>query len=252
MPVRCNGPSLAPPRPVGVVGSIVAPANTDTAVFSAAIGPMIDSVVLSSCDEGDLAMKSRKNLEELFYQMLETELGGVEVYKAAIACAVEKDLRTEWQKYLTQTERHVEIVRALLETAGLDPKASTPGRLLLRQHAELLVSLMGKAKANDKDAAQIFAAECVVLAETKDHMNWSLLSIAAKPLTGELKTAVDAAIAEVEDQEDEHLYHTQGWARELWVRSLGLAAVLPPPEERKKVTTAVGAARAKASRDSMR
>ena len=32
---------------------------------------------------------------------------------------------------------------------------------------------------------------------------------------------------------------------ELWLDSLGLTAVLPPPEEQKDVKTAMGAARAK-------
>jgi hypothetical protein len=52
------------------------------------------------------------------------------------------------------------------------------------------------------------------------------------------------ACEEVEDEEDEHLYHTKGWCRELWIASLGLNAVLPPPEERKHVRTAIEAARA--------
>jgi hypothetical protein len=34
--------------------------------------------------------------------------------------------------------------------------------------------------------------------------------------------ALRAAYAEVEDQEDEHLYHTKGWARVLWIESLEL------------------------------
>jgi len=42
----------------------------------------------------------------------------------------------------------------------------------------------------------------------------------------------------------EHLYHTKGWCRELWIQSLGLKAVLPPPEEEQHVKTAIGAARA--------
>jgi hypothetical protein len=42
-----------------------------------------------------------------------------------------------------------------------------------------------------------------------------------------------------------------GWARELWIESLGMPAVLPPPEEEKDVKTAIGAARAKQSRDEM-
>ena len=30
------------------------------------------------------------------------------------------------------------------------------------------------------------------------------------------------AFDEVEDEEDEHLYHTKGWCRELWIESLGI------------------------------
>ena len=59
------------------------------------------------------------------------------------------------------------------------------------------------------------------------------------------------ALEKVEEQEDEHLYHTQGWSRELWIDSLGMPAVLPPPEEEKDVKTAIGAARAKKARREM-
>ena len=67
------------------------------------------------------------------------------------------------------------------------------------------------------------------------------------------KTAqiLNEAADEVEDEEDEHLYHTTGWTRELWLQSLGIQSVLPPPEEQKNVTTAIGAARAKNARDEM-
>jgi hypothetical protein len=36
----------------------------------------------------------------------------------------------------------------------------------------------------------------------------------------------------VEEEEDEHLYHTMGWTRELWIDSLGLPAVLRRRERR--------------------
>lgn len=55
----------------------------------------------------------------------------------------------------------------------------------------------------------------------------------------------------MEEEEDEHLYHTTGWTRELWIESLGLPAVIPPPEEEKEVKTAIGAARAKQARKEM-
>jgi len=70
----------------------------------------------------------------------------------------------------------------------------------------------------------------------------------AKKLTGAQGAALRQAHEEVEDQEDEHLYHTKGWCRELWMEALGMPAVLPPPEEEKNVKTAIGAARAEQSR----
>ena len=56
-------------------------------------------------------------------------------------------------------------------------------------------------------------------------------------LSSTLKEAYD----EIEDEEDEHLYRTKGWCRELWLESLGLKAVLPPPEETQRVKTAIDA-----------
>jgi hypothetical protein len=67
-------------------------------------------------------------------------------------------------------------------------------------------------------------------------------------MTGDQGKALLAAYEQVEDQEDEHLYHTTGWGRDLWMDSLGIPAVLPPPEEQKDVKTAIGAARAKQGR----
>jgi acetylornithine deacetylase/succinyl-diaminopimelate desuccinylase-like protein len=100
-------------------------------------------------------------------------------------------------------------------------------------------------------AAQLVAAECVVEAETKDHQNWELIGKVSEAMDGDTAMALAEAYGKVEEEEDQHLYHTMGWARELWIESLGMPAVLPPPEEEKKVTTAIGAARAKQSREEM-
>jgi len=193
-----------------------------------------------------------EQLNELLYQALETELGGVQVYTKALTCAVNKDLKKEWQEYLDQTKQHVEIVRGVFEKIGLDPKTETPGRKVVRHIGESLVKAMEMAKSGGKpEAAQLVAAECVVLAETKDHLNWELIGEVAKKEKGEKGKALQEAHDEVEDEEDEHVYHTTGWTRELWIDSLGMPAVLPPPEEEKDVKTAIGAARAKQARGSM-
>lgn len=191
-------------------------------------------------------------LQELLCQALETELGGVQVYTTALRCAVNDDLKEEWEKYLEQTQNHVEIVQETMTAAGIDPETETPGRKVVRHIGQSLVKAMEMAlSAGDPGAAQIVAAECVVLAETKDHLNWELIGQAAKKAKGEIAKALKAAHEEVEEQEDEHLYHTQGWARELWIETLGMPAVLPPPEEEKDVKTAIGAARAKNARADM-
>ncbi|MGI8836631.1 MAG: hypothetical protein ACR2H4_08345 [Pyrinomonadaceae bacterium] len=189
---------------------------------------------------------------ELLYQALETELGGVQIYTMALSCAVNKDLKKEWQEYLDQTKNHVQVVRSMFEKIGLDSETETPGRKVVRHIGESLVKAMEMAKITGKpEAAQLVAAECVVLAETKDHLNWGLIGQVAKNATGEDRKALTEAHDQVEPEEDEHLYHTTGWTRELWIDSLGLPAVLPPPEEEKDVKTAIGAARAKQARGSM-
>jgi hypothetical protein len=82
-------------------------------------------------------------------------------------------------------------------------------------------------------------------------LNWELIGEAAKKIKGEEGKALKEAHEQVEKEEDEHLYHTMGWSRELWIESLGFPAVIPPPEEEKDVKTAIGAARAKQSRKEM-
>jgi len=194
----------------------------------------------------------KEQLDELLYQALETELGGVQVYTTAVECAVNSELKEEWEKYLDQTRTHVRIVQDVMSEFGLDPETETPGRQVVRHHGESLVKAMEMAqKAGDPAAAEIVAAECVVLAETKDHLNWELIGEAAENASEKVATVLKEAHEQVEEEEDEHVYHTKGWTRELWIKALGMKAVLPPPEEVRDVKTAIGAARAQQSRTDM-
>ena len=193
----------------------------------------------------------REQVEELLYQALETEMGGVRVYETAVRCAQNDDLAKEWGEYLEQTRNHERIMRRVLETFGLARETQTLGREIVKAKGQSLVQAMERALAADRGTAQLVAAECVVEAETKDHMNWELIAEVAGKLQGDEAKALKRAYQEVEEEEDEHLYHTMGWARELWLESLGLPAILPPPEEKKHVKTAIGAARAKQAREDL-
>ncbi len=146
----------------------------------------------------------------------------------------------------------MELVESSLRAFGLDPNTETSGRKVVRHNGEALAKAIALAQGDaTPEQAQVVAAECVVLAETKDHLNWELIGEIVQRLTGEPAKVLRAAYKEVEDQEDEHLYHNTGWARELWLEGLGIPAVLPPPEEQKDVKTAIGAARAKQARQDM-
>ena len=195
---------------------------------------------------------NNQQIGELLYQALETEHGGIAVYETALKCALNDDLKEEWQEYLEQTRNHEQIVRQAMEKLGLDPETETPGRTIVRHIGHALVEAMERALADGKpEAAQLVACECVVEAETKDHLNWELIRELSTKLKGDEGKALKEAYDQVEEQEDEHLYHTTGWCRELWIESLGMPAVLPPPEEEKDVKTAIGAARAKKARKDM-
>ena len=86
-----------------------------------------------------------EQLHQLLYEALETEMGGVQVYKMAIRCAVNQDLKEEWEKYLEQTHNHEQVVRELLGKFSLDPQAETPGRKVVRHIGESLVGAMEMA-----------------------------------------------------------------------------------------------------------
>jgi len=194
----------------------------------------------------------QEQLKELLLQSLEHERGGVKVYETALRCVINDDLKEEWTRYLSQTRNHVTILTEVCQKLSIDPQQMTPGREVVSFVGHSLVQAMEKAlKAGKPEAAEIVACECVTLAETKDHADWQLIQKCASNSSGEQKSVLTEAADQVEDEEDEHLYHTRGWARELWLQSLGIKAVLPPPEEREHVTTAISAARAEHGRDKM-
>lgn len=191
-------------------------------------------------------------VKELLLQALETERGGIQIYTAAIAAAVNKDLRKEWLEYLDETKHHEQVLTKVFEELGMDTEEVSPGRQVCAHLGASLVKAIELARSEaDPADAELVACECVVLAETKDHSNWELLGKIAEAGKDEMSKLLKAAYEEVEKDEDHHLYHTMGWCRELWIQRLGMPAVLPPPEEIKQVETAIGASRAEQAREDM-
>jgi len=61
---------------------------------------------------------NKDQVNELIYQALETELGGVQVYTTALQCVENDDLKEEWEEYLEQTQKHVRIVEEMMTAFG--------------------------------------------------------------------------------------------------------------------------------------
>ena len=149
-------------------------------------------------------------LKDLLLQMMETELGGEQVYRAAIDCATNEDLKKEWEGYLDETLSHQNVVRTTCENLGIDPDEVVPSRLVVKHIGDSLVKAIELARqAGNPAQAQLVACECVVHAETKDHANWELLGKVAEVATGDVGRALKDAHERVEKDEDHHLYHTE-------------------------------------------
>ena len=193
-----------------------------------------------------------QKLELMVLEALQTETGGVKVYDKALECVDNAELRAEWRKYRDQTERHREVLLEACAKLGIDPNRRAPGCDIVRATADSLVRNMDIAlQSGDRPLAQIVAAEAVLQAKQKDHLNWQLIELAAKEAEGRLAKILKDAREEVEDQEGEHVFRTMRWARELWAESLGIKRVLPPPEEKMDVKPAGGATTAQQARRMM-
>jgi len=185
-------------------------------------------------------------INDLLYEALETELGGVKIYKMALRCAQDEALRSDWERYLEQTENHVRILQNLCRELGLEADRETPGRQIVRHKGNSLIAAMEMAlKVGLPDLAETVAAECIVDAEMKDHQNWELLGEVTEELTGKTLETVRDAHQEVMEEEDEHLVHSQAWAKELWMKALGMGAEMPSDATPPRVKQATAAKTAK-------
>src|SRR5690606_38332458 len=133
-------------------------------------------------------------LNELLLQALETERGGIQVYTHAIEAAVNDDLRKEWEEYLEETRTHEQVMTNVFAELGIDTEMQSPGRDVVRHQGESLVKAIRMAmKSATPEAAELVAGECVVLAETKDHLNWELLGHVAKNTKGDVAKVLKKA-----------------------------------------------------------
>ena len=129
-------------------------------------------------------------------------------------------MREEWEQYLAETRNHVDVLTELCESLRVDFMRDTAGRKAVRQiGSAILASIERAAAENDPTIAQLVACECVMLIETKDHLNWALIGARIRK-TFDAPAVLKLACEQMEGEEDEHLYHARSWTRDLWKQRL--------------------------------
>lgn len=192
-----------------------------------------------------------EQLKKLLLQSLEHERGSVDIYQTALKCALDSDLKDEWTRCLASTRERELMLTQLCRKLSINPEQMTPGREVNKYLGEALISAMQLAhESSSPDEAQLIACECVTLAETSGHSNWQLLEQCAHHSSEDRGALLSATVGEAKDAVDEHYYRALGWERELWLDSLGLDAVLPPPEEREQIRSPLAAGRVQRERES--
>lgn len=168
-------------------------------------------------------------LRELLLQALEAETGNIEVLSACLRCALDADLARNWHDLLDRSRRRERTLVSVFQQLDLSVRAQTTGRRIAGQlTAALLDALVQAQDAGDPAAAQVVAAECVEHAAIRIDHTWELIGHVARTSVDEVGRTLDTAFDSV-PRDDSERYCNRGWVRELWISTLGLPAVLPPP-----------------------
>lgn len=168
-------------------------------------------------------------LRELLLQALEAESGHIAVLSTALRCALNDDLRRKWRDLLEHSRRRERSLVSVFQQFDLNLRSQTPGRRITGQLTTSLLDALSRAlEAGDAASAQVVAAECVEHAAIRIQRTWELIGHVAHTSVDEagrtLETAFDSA-----PRDEGELYRNRGWVRELWIETLGLPAVVPPP-----------------------
>jgi hypothetical protein len=185
----------------------------------------------------------RAQVRRLLLHALEAERSTIGVYEAAMGVAVDEQVQREWSTQLEETRLHARILCDLLPALGLDPDATSPARDAVPRQGAALVAAIEMAAANgDHAATQLVAAECVALAEARDHLNWQLIGMLAESAPGGL--AAEFAPAP-DDAEPDSFGLADDSAPASWPQALGLATAPSCPDGRPGAAHRVTLARAR-------
>jgi rubrerythrin len=212
----------------------------------------------------------RQVLMDKLSEFLMVEQCGFQLYTVVAARASDPMLRQRYEEFGRETAHHREVLVRLITRIGGDPNYVSPTARLAQWKSSKLLESSLAVDGLSQEEIEANDLENVLLAETKDHADWSLLQQMAQQMTQQgdqsggvtqavekvvvkvvdavtgdgndpidptmLGQALQEAVAEVEQEEDEHLR----WARETLAQMSMRMAVegpAPSPERWQRVMT---------------
>lgn len=156
-------------------------------------------------------------LADLLSSFLAHERCGVHLYRTVAATTANEEWRERFEEFGGETENHVSILEELVTELGGDPMyVSSAARLVEAQDTKLLEPLL-LSGSFDAATLELACIEAVILGEEKCHANWQLLGALVESIPeSDARTAIQEAVEEAEDEEDEHV----AWARSAWQETL--------------------------------
>jgi rubrerythrin len=173
---------------------------------------------------------------DLLSDMLCHERCGAHLYRSVAARTNNPMLKRQYEHFGQETVEHVDILETLIGQLGGNPMYVSPAaRATEKADTGLVESTFMLAGSVDLMTQELVMLDAVMLAEAKDHANWSGLSQLVDSFPeGDIRDHVRRAVEQVEPQEDDHL----GWAQQtrskliaMQVKSSGMATMGAKAEE---------------------
>lgn len=161
-------------------------------------------------------------MADLLSSFLMHEQCGLHLYRTAISLSNNPMLKAKYEEFGAETEEHIRIFEELIVACGGRPGYVSPtARMTEALDSKIHEAAILLPDGADEATFELAMLEAVVLAETKCHSDWSLIQKLTPELPeGDIRTAFESAVEQVEEQEDEHIR----WARETWEKMVLLQA----------------------------
>jgi hypothetical protein len=165
-------------------------------------------------------------LADLLSDMLAHERCGARLYRSVAERTNNPVLQRQYRSFGEETVNHVAILEDLIDGLGGDPGYVSPAaRATEKSGMGLLESTFLLSGSVDLLTQELVMLDAVLLAEAKDHANWSCLSALTDQMpVGELRGTFESAVGQVEPQEDEHLT----WAQDTRCKMISMQATSGP------------------------